>query len=188
MIEILISLTVTAIILVAVTTFYMSSQRTMAVGNALVGIQGDARSAMYWISRDLRRGVRLEATHGSYTTGNSSIVVRIPSIDTLGNVVNIALDFDYVVYRLQTGDPHALERILDAKNGVSDRNDDSTVVARNMSSLSFSHNGVGLASIPSLDTVNSVNVNLSTAKRVMSGVPTERLTSVIELRNWQGTH
>ena len=50
------------------------------------------------ISTDARNAIELEASYGSYTAGADTMILKLPSIDSSGDIINIDTTFDRIVY------------------------------------------------------------------------------------------
>ncbi len=183
LVEVLIALGLSTIVLGLVFSIYIGQQRNFLVGNSYINIHQDARMAMDWMAKDIRWGIELLPSHGAYSTSNSCVVLKIPSIDSAGDVIDIDNDHDYLIYKLNTSDPSKLERTIDAKDGVSSRADETRTVAENISSLTFSYNGTGLSSVADLSTVTDIETALTTFTTVPPVSLSDRLNTTVMLRN-----
>ncbi|MCK4463111.1 MAG: hypothetical protein KAU58_02235, partial [Candidatus Omnitrophica bacterium] len=56
------------------------------------------------ISKDCRIGVRVMDSYGAYTTTDSCLVLKVPSIDASRNIIDVNNKFDYIIYRMVGGD------------------------------------------------------------------------------------
>ncbi len=142
------------------------------------------------LTRDIREAIEVTSTHGAYTTGNSILILKLPSIDASGDVTDVAADFDYVTYRLDTTvTPNTLVRSLDVLNGTSQREGgvDRTnkVIARRMLSLAFSSGGTALGSLTAAQktALEFVNVQMSAQGTTIGESQTTSVDTDVMLRN-----
>lgn len=183
MVELQIASAIALITLSAVLALYLFSWRSFAIGNTLLDVYSNSRNASGWLTRDIRCAAQVVSSYGSYTTGDNSIVLMAPSIDSLGEVINPC--YDYIIYKLQGTD---LYRIVQ-KDALSSRNACNNIIARNCADLTFSSGGVKLSDVANLSTVNTVSIYLPINKSTISlsgaGTHTASIspTTVVRLRN-----
>jgi hypothetical protein len=76
-----------------------------------------------------------------------------------------------------------LERIIDAKDGVSSRADTSRVIATEVSSFQLSSGGVDLSAVSDFSKVSSVYITMITAQNLLGRTYQETLNTRLKLRN-----
>ena len=162
---------------------FIGMQNNFITGNSYIDIHKDARMAMDWLAKDIRCAITLSPSHGAYATSNNCIVLRVPSIDSGGNVIDVDNDHDLIIYNLTGDTPPKLERIVDAKDGVSSRTDEIRTVADNIESLEFSYNGNGLSDTGDLGDVTYLDIALVTAAAVRDINLSDSLSTTVKLRN-----
>ena len=160
----------------------IASHRNFVTGMAALDIHDDARLAMDYIVRDLRWTHEIESssvTIGSdtYATGDSELVLNIPSIDGSGNI--IIGNFDNVVYFVDPGNSEVLWRRI--KVNAGNRIAEFHVVANNLSSITFSSGGTTLSGISNLEDISLLTVQIQTSKTVLG---TRTVTEDIETQTW----
>jgi len=187
--ELNLSSVITLLIFVAVISLYISVWRNLAIGNTYLDSYAGSRNASGWLMRDIRCAAQVvkqypETGSAEYQTGDHVIVLKVPSIDGSGNVIDSF--YDHIVYALQGSD---LYRIVH-KDASSSRPNESRVVARYCTSLTFRSGSYGLkyyADNDTLSTINTVSVYLPINKSNVSlgGTEVEKInpTTVIRLRN-----
>jgi hypothetical protein len=104
-------------------------------------------------------------------------------VDATGLIIDIANEFDYIIYRQKPEDPKRLERILDAKDGVSSRADSTRLLAERVDAFSLGSEGVDLSSVGDLSTVSSIDIALTTRQNRYGRDFQETLNTVVKLRN-----
>ena len=184
--EMLIAVVLMSLVVAAVLDFYVKGQAHLASQNASADLQEDARNPLAWLARDIKTAVAVEATWGSYQTSATTLILRIPSIDGAGQIIDIEADFDRVVYRIAN---QKVLRTYDALAGVSARQDSSRYLGDNISAFAFTY-------FDNLDAVlssgfagaSAVGVSLSAALKMSSKRTLgESLGSKYRLRNRPGT-
>ncbi len=183
LLELQVASAIALITLSAVLALYLFSWRSFTIGNPLLDVYSNSRNASGWLTRDIRCAAQVVSSHGSYTTTDNSIVLMVPSIDSLGEV--ISPNYDYIIYKLQDTD---LYRIVQ-KDASSSRANENRAIAHYCDSLTFSSGGVALSNIGNLSTVNTVAIYLPINKSTISlsgaGTVNESInpTTVVRLRN-----
>lgn len=102
LVEMLVAVTVSAVIAAGTIATYVYCLRVTGDAFRFNQVDGEARRVSDVISRDLRQARGLDATFVSeadtYTTGSTQLIIRIPSIDDDGAIIDIDNEFDHVVY------------------------------------------------------------------------------------------
>ena len=115
--------------------------------NAQATNQMNLNQSLQQLASDVRQSVDAPALFSSYTQdalgggadGAATWILRLPSIDENGNVLNATTLFDHIVY---TYDPatRQLSRVIASANATSARNDENPnrVIANDVTAISFS--------------------------------------------------
>jgi prepilin-type N-terminal cleavage/methylation domain-containing protein len=131
LIELLIVVAISAVVFIALLSLYIGGMKYFFNQNSRADTIEESRMPMAWVSRDIRdasevfNGTLTAYDGSSYTTGQSCLVLEVPSLDATGN---ISAATDYIVYAW-TG--NRLVRIIDADESSS-REDGSRVLADNL--------------------------------------------------------
>ncbi|MFC2169760.1 PilW family protein [Acidobacteriota bacterium] len=115
-IEILIAVAISALLIVALLSLFMTNQKDFINQGAKAEAINDSRSALTWMTRDIRQAIQvvptLYSTGNSYATSSNVLVLQMPSVDpATGNIIDIDAIFDYIIYRQNPERPNVLERI-----------------------------------------------------------------------------
>jgi len=165
--------------------FYISFtiQDDIGITSSVLGISEKGRLAIDRISKDIRKAKSVISSYGSYTSGNTTLILRIPSIDINGDIIDPKTYFDTIIYTLDPGNPVRLLYIVNA-NAVSSRNNATEIVTQNVNTLLFSSNGIGLSSITDTASIITVTVKIITSTTALAGSPRlNKITTSISLRN-----
>jgi len=145
------------------------------------------RFAVDRVARDVNEALRVEASFGTYNTGDSTLVLALPGINADGESTNIEADFDRVIYRLDPADSTVLQRILslDASSQRNGGNDATQVVSSEVQNILFTSGGTGLSQISDVATLKRINFSISARKTLRAGAQTQtaQLDSDMTLRN-----
>ncbi len=172
--------------LLAIASLFYASitiQKNMNITSEILGISEEGRFAINRISRDAREARSVLSSHSPYATDDATLILRVPSIDQFGDLINPDTHFDIIIYALDTENPQKLLRIVDAHT-ASSREDTAELVAEKIDTLLFSSNGTGLSSVIDKGTVKTVTVEIIT----MSTLPIapgrqNTIISSVSLRN-----
>jgi len=183
LVELLVVLALSALIILALVTLYTSGQRYFINQDAQAKVLREGRYVLDWIARDIKEGIQVVQNWSGYTTSTNCLILQVPSVDATGLIIDIANEFDYIIYRRKPEDPKRLERILDAKDGVSFRADSTRQLAERVDAFSLSSEGVELSSVGDLATVFNIDIALTTRQRRHGRDFQETLNTVVKLRN-----
>lgn len=183
LIEMLVVVGIVAFIVLALLSFYVSGQKYFISQSARADNLRAGRQVLNWISRDIKEGIEVLSSYNTYTASDSCLILKVPSVDSSGVIIDIANDVDYIIYRPNPSRSNRLERIVDAKDGVSSRSDVTRTVADKVGSIVFSSGGIGLGSVSDFTQVFSVNVALTNRQSWMGKTYQDTFNTMIKLRN-----
>jgi prepilin-type N-terminal cleavage/methylation domain-containing protein len=187
LIELLIVVGIVAFIMIALLTFYATGQKYFITESARADVLRSSRQALSWLSRDIKEGIEVLAFYDTYTTSDNCLILKIASVDANGLVIDIANDFDYIIYRVNPAFSNRLERIVDANDGVSSRTDVTRIIVDNAGAFVLSSGGTGLGSIADFSLVFRVNISLTTSQTWVGKTYSETFDTMVKLRNKVGT-
>lgn len=123
-IEVIMALTLMSILMTAVMILYSVSQTFFFNQSQKADAVLDSRSPLVWIGRDIREA--LEVLPGpividdrTYTTSGSSVILKLPSVDANGFIIDIDSVFDTVIYYRHQQYSDRLVRVVDADESSS---------------------------------------------------------------------
>ena len=181
LIEMLIGLAIISLLIVALLSFYSKGQQQFMNQNIQSDVLEKSRYPLAVIAQDVKSAVQVVAAWGSYTTSSNTLVLEVPAVDSSGLIIDVNSQFDYVIYRIFE---RKLERIYDAKEGVSARVDGSRNLADDITGLSIIYYDPSDNTLSSnFATAASVRVSLSTARKGFRRTFQESMNSKFKLRN-----
>lgn len=188
LIEVLIGMVLMVIVVLALFSLYNTGQKYFVNQNIKSDILNNNRVTLTWLSRDIKEAVQvipgpIDINGTSYSTSSESIVLRLPSIDADGIIIDIDNEFDYLVYQMDPDNSTQIVRIVDGKDGVSSRVDGNRVLAENVSSLVLvflDSNGVVVTDYS--DTA-IVDIGLTSLKKGVQRTYQETINTKTKLRN-----
>ena len=183
LIELLVVVAIASLIILSILSLYSIGQRYFLTGSARTDVLRNIRQVLNWISRDIKEGIQVLPSWDVYTTSNTCLILQVPSLDSNGLIIDIDNEFDYIIYHLNSEYPSRLERIIDAKDGVSSRADTSRVIATEVNSFQLSSGGVDLSAVSDFSQVSSVYITMITAQNILGRTYQETLNTRLKLRN-----
>ncbi len=183
LIELLIIVAVGSFLVLAMLSLYVAGQKYFMTGTARTDVLRDNRHAFNYITRDVKEAVQVLPSWDVYTTSTNCLVLQVASLDSNGLIIDIDNEFDHIVYGLNSEFPNRLQRIIDAKDGVSSRADSARVITTRINSFQLSSEGVDLSSVSDFSQVSKVEVTLITAKNLLGRTFQETLRTGVKLRN-----
>ena len=191
LIEMLVVVAISALIMIALLSLYMTGQKYFFNQDAKADAMQDSRFSMASISRDIREATEICATAvdvdgTSYSTNNDNcLVLKVNPLNVGGDLDLLNPNKDYIIYSLDVG-LAKLYRIVKPDAGSS-RPGGSRVVADNVSVLSLSYlieDGYNEADPVSLAFIVDITLIASQKGIHRSGQPfKEELKTRAQLRN-----
>jgi hypothetical protein len=189
--EALLGLAIMSLVVMGMLSMYSKGQQYFVNETVMSNAMEESRYPFAWIARDVKTAVSVAAswTVGSttYTTAAGTLVLNVPSVDAGGIIIEnpsqpLGTHVDHVIYGLANG---KLQRIYDAKDGVSGKPDGRRYLADNVNGLTFTYydgNGAVLAS--GFTAAAAVQAQISVRQRgVGSRYFDQSLDSKFKLRN-----
>lgn len=183
LVELTVVVALMSLIMLILMSLYVTGQQFLMTESARNDVIRDNRYVFDWISRDIKGAVQVVSSWDAYTTSSNCLILRIPSVDSSGLIVDIENELDHIIYRLNSEHPNKLERVVDAKDGVSSRVDSTRVLATRVNSFLLSSNGVELSSVADLTQVASIDIVVTTKQNRLGRDFQQTLDSTVKLRN-----
>lgn len=141
LIELIITLAIISIMILIVAEVYVGGIAQSKTDMKKARLQVEGKSALEGITRNIKLASSVEATHATYTSDNTNLILKVPAIDSSENFIysgETRLN-DYITYYL---DGKNLHRIINSSNITSrfysqDGIDDTLLT--NVKSLSFTY-------------------------------------------------
>lgn len=108
LIELLITMTVISLIAAVITSVYLTGYKTFREELASSTVQSNGQTILDALTTDIKNGLQIEPSYSSYTTSDSSIIIRIPAVDTDKNILysGSTMLFDRIIYYYQNNSIH----------------------------------------------------------------------------------
>lgn len=183
LIELLVVVGISTFITLSLSAIYIAGQRYIVTENARAEVIRDVRHVLSQITRDIKEGVQVISNWDVYSTSTSCLILQVPSLDANGVIIDISSDFDYIIYRLNPQSPNKLERIIDAKDGVSSRVENTRVMTTRANYFQLSFEGIDLSSVADFTEISSIDIALTTRENRLGRDFQETLKTRVNLRN-----
>jgi type II secretory pathway pseudopilin PulG len=188
LIEVLIGMVLMSIAVLALLSLYTSGQKYFTNQDVRTDILDDSRLTMTMLSRDIKEAVQVvpgpvDVGGTYYSTSTNCIVLKVPSIDADGLIIDINNHFDYLVYRVNPDNSKELQRIVEGKDGVSSRVDGSKLLTGNIDSLVLSFLDAEGGTVTDYADSAIVDIALTILKRGIQRTYQETMNSQTKLRN-----
>lgn len=175
--EVLIVLAASAIIGTILVTILVQGSSIFSSQNATVNQNLSLNNASNQITQSIKFASTILTSYTNnqitYTTNNQTIILKIPSINNQGNVIDNK--FDTLIIMPDSNKPKILRKMI-FPDPTSSRKSDNAVIASNLSQIQFNYlNDSGNLTSPSLATridfviKVSENLNNSTKESSISG-------------------
>lgn len=116
LLEVLFAAGISSVVVMAVVTSFVIAQRTTMQSFWQGQVYADARTTVDNLVRDIRGAIEVESsfTHSAsgvtYTTGDDTIILKLPAIDASEYIIDVESTFDRIVYSMSDSDPPVLLR------------------------------------------------------------------------------
>lgn len=192
LIEVLIGMMIMSIVVLAFFSLYSTGQKYFANQDAHVDILNDNRLTLTMFSRDIKEAVQVvpgpvDVGGTNYSTSANCVVLKVPSVDADGLIIDIDNDFDYIVYLVNPNNPRELQRIVDGKDGVSSRLDGNKLLTGNIDSLVLSFLDADGVTVADYADSAIVDIALTTLKKGVQRTYQETMNTRTKLRNKEVT-
>ena len=126
LIELLITMALIGLVLIIITSVYITGYRTFDEELASSAVQSNAQSILDSILLDAKNGMLVEQSYEGKITGTDTIIIRVPAVNTDKEIQYSGTDmlFDRVVYYYTNNEIHKI------------------TFSDNPSSIRFSQNGI----------------------------------------------
>ena len=175
MIETLVVIFIVSIVMLGITSLFINFHNTYAIQN---GIINSAYSASQFLNETGKLALQARSIVGtrifggiSYTTGTSTLILEIPSVDSSGDIVTNT--YDYALIKLSGS---TIQRTLEA-NGTSARVSGTKQLSEVVTELTFTYNNA----TPSQ--ASRISIDVTTQTTVKQQIMQTHLTQQVYLRN-----
>jgi Tfp pilus assembly protein PilW len=133
------------------------------------------------ISKDCREAVRIMDDYGGYVTTTNRLVLKVPSIDASGDIMDVDNEFDYIIYRIQNQD---LWKTVIPGTGSS-RPARNSALKQSIDSLYMACVGTPLSSIPNKSSCKDITIWVSVAETILGKTYTVNPGTTVKLMNYE---
>jgi type II secretory pathway component PulJ len=188
LIEVLIAVSLSAFVLIGILSLFISGQQYIISQDARIDAIEESRNPLELMARDIKEAIEvvpgpMTIDGNSYSTSPNCLVLKIPSIDINGYIIDIDNEFDYVAYFLNSNFQDRLDRAQDGKDGVSTRADRTRPIAERIQNFSLTYlDKDGSAAGTYSDTV-LIDVYLRAVRRGTNQFHKEKTNTRVKLRN-----
>lgn len=186
--EFLLVMALSTVIMLALLSLFVSGQKYFMNQDAKSDAIEDSQYPIRWLTRDINEAVEvipgpIEIDGSFYSTSSVSLVLKVPSIDANGLIINIDALFDYIVYRLNPDHTSWLERVIDALDGTSARLDSSRVLADDVTSFALGYFDANGSPAVTYGETAVIDLSLASTRRGWGRSFQERADTRAKLRN-----
>ena len=139
------------------------------------------RETIDFISKDCRVAIRVMDTYGAYTTTDDNLILKMPSIDSSGDIIDINNEFDYMVYRIAGND--LMKTVI--PGSASSRPAYDGVFKENIQSLYITYDGTPLSSVTNKSSIKHLTLSASIGETVMGTNYQINPGTTIKLMNYE---
>ena len=142
------------------------------------------RESIDIISRDCRMAIRIMDYYTGYVTTNSCLVLKVPSIDMSGNIIDVNHKFDYIIYRINNGD--LWKTVMPGPNSARLAYDN--VLKKSVESIYIARDGIGLSSITHKSSITHLTIWVSIVQTILGKDYRVNPGTTMKLMNYEWEH
>jgi len=174
-------------VFICIIAIFMALQLSMTLNKdyrVLVSYLGSylkGREMIDRISKDCRIAIRIMDNYSGYVTTSNCLVLKLPSIDATGNIVDVNNEFDYVIYRIQNQD--LWKTVIPGSN--SSRPAYNDVLKKSIESLYMAYDGVALSNVPNKSACTHITIWVSIAETILGKQYRVNPGTTVKLMNYE---
>ena len=132
-------------------------------------------------SKDCRMTIRVMDDYAGYTSGNSTLVLKVPSTDASGNIIDVNNYFDYIIYRVENGD--LWKTVIPGSSSYRNPYDD--VLKKGIDSLYITFEGTPLSDVLHKSVVTNITFWVSLSQEVLGKEYNINPGTTVKLMNYE---
>lgn len=179
--ELLIATFIAILVIVISLEVSISMNKNAKILIAYLGSYLRGREVIDIISKDCRIAIRVMDYFAGYVTTDDCLVLKVPSIDSLGNIIDVNHEFDHIIYRIDNGD--LWKTVMPGVN--SSRPAYDGIFKKNIESLYVSSAGQGLSSIAHKSSVTYLVLWAAIAEDVLGKPYRVSTGTTVKLMNYE---
>lgn len=139
------------------------------------------RQAIDIMSKDCRIAIRIVDSYAGYTTTNSCIVLKVPSINSSHDIIDINNEFDYIIYHMKNGDlwKTVIPGTLSARAAYNN------IFEKSANSFTVTSNGIPLSNIPHKSLITNITISITVAEMFQGKTYSITPGTTVKLMNYE---
>ncbi len=188
LVELMQVIAITAIIAISFFAVFSVMNTGMSRSKTHFDINTSAKNIIGRIANDAQEAIAVVPSYAGNVSGNTCLILKLPSIDANGIPLDITSLFDYVTYTIDGSDASILLRILAVNNGSSrngGNNIAGAVAGKQVNAILFSGDGANLGTIAANDLpwVKNIHIQVTTQGNAHGIIQSSTVGSDFMLRN-----
>ncbi|GEM_PF-4348158 len=180
-VELIFAMVITVVVISIAAQLTMTLNKDVKILISYLGSYMKGREAIDIISKDCRMGIRVMDSYSGYTTADNCLVLKVPSIDASGNIVDINKYYDYIVYRIYNGD---LCKVV-LPGSQSARAAFNGVLKKSVQSMLITFGSIPLSSVAHKSTITRVTMWLSISETILGKIYQVSPGTTVKLMNYE---
>ncbi len=177
-------LVVTFIVIIVISIsvqLFISLNQDYKVLTSYLGSYLKGREVIDIISKDCRIAIRVMDSLGSYVTGDNSLVLKVPSIDSSRNIIDINKEFDYIIYQMKGQD--LWKTVIPGTKSA--RQACNSVLKKSVESLLLAKDGVSFSNITHKSSIAHLTIWVSIVETYMGKDYRVNPGTTVKLMNYE---
>jgi prepilin-type N-terminal cleavage/methylation domain-containing protein len=177
LIELLVSMILLTIMMVAFTNVYIFGMKTYTEQFIQTKLHSDSQTIIDRITTDVNVAAAIEGSYGSYNTGETTLIIKVPALDVNQNFVYASgtMVYDRFIYYQEGNSLHKLTIASSSSTRYSQNNENKTLTTR-LTTLAFAYE-------PDITSPISVTTTITLSQTAGKINKSATLTGKANLRN-----
>lgn len=184
LIELMVSVSILIVMLLVSVSVTIALNKDFKILLGYLSSSLKGREVIDAVSKDLRIAVRVMDSYASYTTTDSSIVLKVPSIDASGQIIDVDADFDYVIYYISGGD---LRKVV-LPDPDSSRPPYNAIFKKGIESIRMEADGTPLSGVAHKSIITTVTIWVSINETILGKDYRIIPGTTVKLMNYEWEH
>lgn len=181
MVELLIASFIVMLAVVITINAFMFINKNSRVVLSYLNSYLKGREAIDAISKDCRIAIRVMDTHAGYTTTDNCLVLKVPSVDASGDIIDVNKEFDYIIYWINNGD--LWKQVI--PGAASSRQAYNNAFKKSVESFYMAVDGTAMSSVAHKSAITHLTIWVSVAETFLGQYYRVNPGTTVKLMNYE---
>jgi len=181
LIELMIVIVINLLVIIVVVNLSVTMNQNYKIATSYLNSCLKGREAIDIMSCDVRMAIRVMDNYSVYISSTNCLVLKVPSVNSDRNILDVNEKFDYCIYRINNGD--LWKTVIPGP--ASSRPATDGPLEKSIKSLNITFNGAPLSDIAHKSVITHVTINISIAETMLGKEYSITPGTTIKLMNYE---